>query len=170
MGIPQKEIQEQRRGSIKPSSIYKMFTNPFYYGLIQRKEGVYHGRHTPMITEDEYWRAQKALGRKGKTRPKEHNFAFTGLIKCGTCGGFITAEQKKQKNGNTHEYTYYHCTKKTIDRKCPEKAIRLEDLEKQVSEYLERIHVPKPILDLWVEHIEKSAENQTKEHARDAER
>ncbi|MCL4518014.1 MAG: recombinase family protein [Thaumarchaeota archaeon] len=165
-GLQRRKFKSKGEGSMCLSSIYKIFTNPFYYGLIQRREGVYHGRHVPMITEEEYWRAQKALGRKGKRRPKEHKFAFTGLVKCGTCGGFITAEEKskRQMNGNTHVYTYYHCTKKTPNRRCPERAIRLEDLEKQVAQYLESIYVPKPILNLWVEHIEKSADNQRREN------
>ena len=164
-GLRRKIFKGKGEGTMSISSIYKMFTNPFYYGLIQRKEGVYQGKHVPMITEEEYWRAQKILGRKGKPRPKEHSFAFTGLIKCGTCGGFITAEgkTKKQKNGNVHKYTYYHCTKKTPDRRCSEKAIRLEALEKQVSDYLEKIYVPKPILDLWVEYIESSADAEKRE-------
>jgi len=36
-------------------------------------------------------------------------------------------------------------------------------LEKQVSEYLERIYVPKPIFDLWVEYIEKPTNAEMKE-------
>ena len=39
---------------------------------------------------------------------------FCGLLRCGSCGMMITGEYrvKKQKNGNEHYYTYYHCTKK----------------------------------------------------------
>jgi len=164
-GLRRRIYKGKSEGTLSISSISKMFTNPFYYGLIQRKEGIYQGKHVPMITEEEYWRAQKILGRKGKPRPQKHNFAFAGLIRCGSCGGLITAENKikRQKNGNVHEYTYYHCTKKTPDRRCEEKPIRLEDLEKQVSEYLERIYVPKAILDLWVEYIEKSTNAEMKE-------
>ena len=36
-------------------------------------------------------------------------------MRCGECGMAITAEvrEKHQKNGNTHRYTYYRCTKKS---------------------------------------------------------
>lgn len=47
-----------------------------------------------MITEEEFDRVQKLLGRKGRPRPKRHRFAFTGLMNCGTCGAMITAEEK----------------------------------------------------------------------------
>jgi len=46
------------------STLYKLFGNVFYYGLLARKEGVFQGKHEPMITEDEYWKAQEILGRK----------------------------------------------------------------------------------------------------------
>lgn len=49
-----------------------------------------------MITQEEYERVQILLGRKGKPRIKRHNFAFTGLIRCGECGAMVTADEKNQ--------------------------------------------------------------------------
>ncbi|MFH1561852.1 MAG: recombinase family protein, partial [Nitrospirota bacterium] len=54
------------------SGLYKLFGNPFYYGLIERKEGVFQGIHEPMITEDEFWKVHEILGRKGRPRPQKH--------------------------------------------------------------------------------------------------
>ena len=54
------------------SSIYKLFTNPFYYGHMESKAGTATGTHQPMITEAEFWRAQYILGRRGKPRPQRH--------------------------------------------------------------------------------------------------
>ena len=52
----------------------------------------------------------------------------------------ITGEYKvkKQKNGNVHNYTYYRCTKKRKDMKCPEPCIRQEELDKQLSSLLQK--------------------------------
>lgn len=58
------------------SNLYKIFRNSFYYGLIERKEGAFIGKHQPMITEDEYWKAQEVLRQRGRPRPKRHLFAF----------------------------------------------------------------------------------------------
>ena len=63
-----------------------------------------------MVTEEEFWRAQSFLGKKGRPRPKTRRFAFTGMIRCGSCGGMITAEEKVNRYG--YHYIYYHCTKK----------------------------------------------------------
>jgi len=135
------------------SNVYKIFLNPFYYGIIERKEGVFPGKHEPMITEKEYWGAQELLGRKGRSRPKTHRFAFTGLIRCGECGGAITAEEKTNHYGS--HYTYYHCTKKIRDVKCTQKTIRAEEMERQLLEYLDRIHVPKKLLDFTLDKLKE---------------
>jgi len=82
------------------NSLYKIFGTPFYYGLIKRKEGVFKGKHEPMINEEEFWKAQEILGRKGRPRPRKHQFAFTGLIRCSECGSMVTAEEKDNKYGS----------------------------------------------------------------------
>jgi len=133
------------------SGIYKIFGNPFYYGLIERKEGVFPGKHDPMITEEEFWQAQDILGRRGRPRPKNHEFAFTGLIRCGECGCMITAEEQINRYG--YHYTYYHCTKKKRGPHCRQKYINLIDLENQIAGCLERIHVPQGLLDLALDYL-----------------
>ncbi|MBI5071957.1 recombinase zinc beta ribbon domain-containing protein [Candidatus Falkowbacteria bacterium] len=62
------------------------------------------------------------------------------MLRCGTCGMGITGEYrvKKQKNGNTHDYIYYHCTKKNKAIKCDEPCIRQECLDEQTSLLLEK--------------------------------
>lgn len=133
------------------SGVYKVFSNSFYYGLIARKEGVFEGRHEPMITEDEYWKAQQILGRPGRPRSKRHRFAFTGLIRCGECGSMITAEEKYNRYG--YHYVYYRCTKKKRGRKCSQKYIELDGLESQILNYLGRIYVPKRLFEIALEYL-----------------
>jgi hypothetical protein len=133
------------------SGLYKIFGNPFYYGLIVRKEGVYPGKHDPLITEEEFWKVQDLLGRHGRPRPKTHEFAFTGLIRCAECGCMITAEEKINRYG--YHYTYYHCTKKKRGPRCHQQYIELKDLENQVAAFLENVHVPQKLLDLAFEYL-----------------
>ncbi len=108
-----------------------------------------------MITEEEYNRIQVILGRRGKPRPQKHFFAYTGLIRCGECGAMITAEnhEKYQKNGNHHHYTHYHCTKRKGP--CSQKTIRVENLEKQLDEILEKICIPREFI-AWSMEILRS--------------
>lgn len=130
--------------SLSRSQIYKIFTNPFYYGWFDygKPKQLYKGGHEPMITEEEFDRVQVLLGRKGKPRPKKHQFAFTGLMRCGSCGAMVTAEEKikRQKNGNVHHYIYYHCTKR-INPNCTEKAIEVKELNKQIDQMLVGLNI-----------------------------
>lgn len=81
------------------SSLYRVFNDTFYYGPYEYPGGSgnwHQGKHELMITEEEFWIAQKLLGQDGRPRPKHHTFAFTGLMRCGECEGSITAELKKK--------------------------------------------------------------------------
>ncbi len=136
---------------LRLSSLYKIFGNPFYYGLIDRKEGVYSGKHEPMITKENFWTAQDLLGRKGRPRPRKHEFAFSGLIRCEECGCMVTAEEKVNRYGR--HYTYYHCTKKKADVPCHQKYISHEELDKEFIRILQRIHICPALLDLALNYL-----------------
>src|SRR3989344_95191 len=107
-----------RKGNpIGRNTLYKIFSNPFYYGSFEYPLGSGNwikGIHKPMITEEEYVKIQVILGKKGKPRPKSHIFDFTGMMRCGECNGLITAIEKfkHQQNGNVHHYIYYYCSKR----------------------------------------------------------
>jgi hypothetical protein len=75
----------------------------------------------------------------------------------------ITGEHKfkRQKNGNVHEYTYYHCSKKSKTIKCPESAVREKELDRQLSSLIQKVSLPKD----WAEELLKMAENDHKNSA-----
>lgn len=155
-------LRSKYENKISRSTIYRIFTDTFYYGSFEypKKSGNwFQGKHKPMITLEEYDKIQEILGRKGKPRPKTHSFAFTGLIRCGECGAMITAEDKikKQKNGNIHRYTYYHCTKRK-NPNCSQRTIENKVLEKQIIEVLEKIEIPPEFCEWALEAIK--SENQ----------
>jgi hypothetical protein len=68
----------------------------------------------------------------------------------------ITGEYKikKQKNGNEHYYTYYHCTHKSKTIKCNEPCIRQEKLDEQISSLLKNFSLKKD----WAEELTKKLE------------
>ena len=131
------------------SNIYHVLTNTFYYGEFEYPVGSgewYQGNHQPIITREEFDRVQQLLGREGRPRPKTHRFPYTGLIRCQVCGASITAAHKikRQLNGNVHEYTYYYCTGR-VDPSCTQRksALKVEDLETQILDFLKKVEVPK---------------------------
>jgi site-specific DNA recombinase len=139
------------------SAIYKIFTNQFYAGIIENAGVQYEGKHQPMITLDEYDRVQMLLGRKGKPRPNEHNFAFTGAMHCGVCGCLYMAETKKKlikSTGKVKKYTYYHCTIKSLKIKCTQtKNIPLETLENMIEDELEKYTILPEFLEWALEGL-----------------
>ena len=165
------------------SAIYKVLNKPFYYGWFEYPKGSsrwYQGKHEPMITEAEYDRVQMLLGRNGNTRPQTHEFAFTGLIRCGECDRAVTAEEKhqvmcghcrfkfahrsckicpqcktpieKMKNPKFLHYTYYHCSKSGRPL-CSQKYISGQQMEKQISEHLARISISKEFKDWAIKYL-----------------
>ncbi len=148
-------------GSLMPRSVlYKMFTNPFYFGNFNYGGKRWPGTHQPMITKEEFDEAQEILsGRNKFHNKKKHYFPFTGLIKCGECGGQITAEHKfkYQLNGNKHQYIYYHCTRRK-NSGCKQKSLTDKQLEKQIYKHLEKIEIPTEFKEWALEVIRSSEE------------
>ncbi len=126
-------------GPVGYSEIYKIFTNPFYYGKIVRKGELHQGAHPPMITKSEFDRVQDELHRSSNKRPKRHSFAYTGMIKCGECGAGVTAEHRINRYG--YHYVYYHCTKRKRTVRCSQKYIQEQELERQISQFLQTITI-----------------------------
>ena len=94
--------QTKRTGGnpLARSTIYRIFSDPFYYGRYEYPKGSghwYQGQHDPMITEAEFECVQRILHCETNPRPqKEFALPWRGLIKCGDCGSSITAHFKEQ--------------------------------------------------------------------------
>ena len=124
------------------STIYRIFTNQFYAGLIPYKGKIYEGKHEPMVTMNEFDKVQILLGRKGRPRPQTHTFAFTGCIHCGECNCLITAAEKTKiikRDNKLKKFIYYFCTKKKKDVHCSQKKnVPVENLELQIEKEIEK--------------------------------
>ena len=158
-GFRTKKFKRMGGNELSRSSIYKIFTSLFYAGIIESNGIRYDGKHDRMITLEEYDRVQMLMGRKGKARPKQHEFAFTGSIRCGVCGCLYTAETKKKilkKTGKVKEYTYYHCTKKSTKIKCNQKKnIPIDKLELSIEKEIEKYTILPEFLEWALEGLNK---------------
>ena len=145
------------------SGIYKIFTSLFYAGIIENAGIQYQGAHEQIITLEEYDRVQFLLGRKGKPRPKRHEFAFTGSIRCGVCGCLYTAETKRKllKSGEIRKHTYYHCTRKTTKIKCDQKYnIKTNDLDLMIEDEIKKYTILPEFLEWALEGLNKKNDNE----------
>ena len=135
-----------------------ILSNPFYTGLFKYGGELHEGKYEPIITKKIFDKVQEVLKQRGKPHHKVKNEPqpYCGLLKCGSCGMMITGEYrvKKQKNGNVHDYIYYHCTKKNKLVKCFEPCIRQEELDKQISSLLQKVSLRPD----WVEKLLTMAE------------
>ena len=123
--------------------------NPFYYGHFIYGGEIYEGKHTPIISKKLFDKVQAVMKHrshptKGLIEPQ----AYCGLLRC-SCGMMITAENKtkRQKNGNTHHYIYYRCSRKNKSVKCVEPAVRSELLDQQLSDLLAGFALSKEYAD-----------------------
>lgn len=140
------ELNFHTRGN-KPltlSGIYKILDNPIYYGPFEypRESGNwYQGKHTPIVTQELFEKAQAHLKRDQIVRETKE-FSFTKLFTCGYCGSGISAEEKwKQlKGGGSNRYIYYSCSR-ARDRNCKNKYIREEDLITELLKILDQVNL-----------------------------
>jgi len=142
-----KEINFTTRSGMRIvlSGIYRLLKDTFYYGEFEYPAGSgkwYKGNYDPIITKELFLKTQAKLSISPRRHPGTNDFEFTRLLYCGSCGSGISAEEKykHQKNGNTHRYVYYHCTRGK-DRDCKEKAIREEDLITQLLRVVDKMDV-----------------------------
>ena len=170
---------------IARSTIYRIFSNPFYCGWFEFPKGSgnwYKGNHEPMITCEQYDKVQVLLGREEKARLKKHEFPFTGLIRCGECGAMITAEEKRQiicsnckfkfSSNNKSEcprcktpiekmkkpkllHYVYYHCTKRINPSCTQRSIKAEELEKQIIFYLSNIQISEQFKDWAIKYLKE---------------
>lgn len=145
-------VKRSKSGSpLGRSSLYNIFTNPFYYGMFIFQGIEYKGKHKPMITSQEFELAQRLLGRRDKPQSKKHNFTFIGSFRCARCGSMITGEEKRKlikSTGKKKSYTYYHCSLGK-NRNCSRKSVTETQLETQISDLLSGVTIPEGYLQ-WI--------------------
>ena len=137
-----------------------ILSNPFYCGLFRYAGELHEGKHEPIVPKKLFDRVQEVLKKRGWQNGKENNpRSLCGLLRCAECGCAITGEAKvkRQKNGNVHHYTYYHCTKKKGF--CSQPCVREEALAGQLSNILKKFALP----SAWAAELLKMAERDEKE-------
>lgn len=123
---------------------YNMFRNPFYAGFVRQKGELVKGRHTPMVTVDEFQRVQRILDKRSLPVRRKLFHAYTGLMKCGYCGQQVTAEYKRLSNGTLWET--YHCAD-TYNR-CTQKGLAADKVRDQLASRLSAIRIEPHVLDI----------------------
>lgn len=171
------------------SQVYELFRNIFYTGtcFVFADKLYENGIHKPMITLEEYEKAQNILGVRGqfKFRPSKRTFAFNNSLMSCICGSSITAHERYRKTcpnchfkynavvneqclkcntpapEQTTYYCYYHCSKKK-DPHCKQPHITLKELEKQFEHIISRLTLPEEFIEWALERLRKIQEEEAK--------
>lgn len=139
-------IRDKQKGgqelTLRQQTLSGVFRNKFYAGkIISKKYGLeVQGQHTPMITEEQFYRVQAILdGRNHKTaasivRRSQDNldFPLRRIIKCSRCHQGFTAAWS---TGKRARYGYYFCAK----RCGPKLSVSLKEIEDTTSQLLTKI-------------------------------
>ncbi len=162
---------------LRVATLQKIFTNPFYYGMIVYKGQILAGKHKAMVTKAEFDKVQSILESKsGKPKKTSNSYQFKlrGLFSCNDCGSSITAElkykylcpkcrlQRSGKSPHTCPRCKHNISQKTINkantytyyhctqskRVCPQKKYCLENkLLEQVSKKLAEVRFDEKTID-----------------------
>jgi site-specific DNA recombinase len=148
------------------STVHTILRNRLYTGWFEWNGKLIQGKHEALVPGELWERVQGVLdgrfAKKGKRG--RHDFAFSGLIACHTCGCAVVGEIKKQR------YVYYHCTGyadkcQGNPASCRRKYVREESLEGQFTELLGRLRFDDEVLE-WVRdalhasHADERRENE----------
>ncbi len=144
---------------ISKSKVELILKNPFYCGLFRWKGTLYEGSHEKVVSKELFDQVQAAFAshRRKSGKYRVHEFAFGGLITCGTCGCAITAEFHR-----SGRYAYYHCT--NYHGKCTEGWLREEVLEAQFGDVVRAISLDQETVGQVKLALRQSLSDQTVFH------
>lgn len=137
------DFRSRNNKHISISMIQKVLKSSFYTGKFEYPvgSGIWcKGKHKPIITQEVFDLVTERLAAFAPRKPYSKVFNFTRMIKCGSCGSGIVAQEKikYQLNGNIHRYVYYNCGQ-SKDFDCKEPYIREEDLLSQFVAMLDKV-------------------------------
>lgn len=157
----------RHRGTGRPislSSMHRIFSNPFYAGLIRVNGRLHAGKHEAMISRDDFERVQRLIHGPHRPRPSLHRFTYSRLLRCGECGCMVTAEHKTKRiraTGALRTYTYYHCTGKRASANCKQKGhVREEVLTAHIAATLEGVSIADAFRDYALNKLKENHKQQ----------
>ncbi|HOX30258.1 MAG TPA: recombinase family protein [Candidatus Pacearchaeota archaeon] len=146
---PTRRWKSEGGNPLKKDQISRLLCNPFYYGYFYYSGELHEGKHQPIITKKLFDRVQAVLEERSKPqRAKIEPKALCGLFQCGECGMMVTCEYQKG-------HTYYRCSKKSKTVKCRQPYIREEELNRQLSEEMQKFSLPED----WAKELNQMADN-----------
>ncbi len=110
--LNEQKIPARKSNCWSRSTLQKILTNPFYAGYIAHKGQFHQGKHSPIVTVEQYNQVQEILSSRNKYLPQIHAGLVSGRIYCGECGARMRTKNVWQNHphDNPKKITrYYIC-------------------------------------------------------------
>ena len=114
------------RTALVPSTMHRILSNPFYYGVVKMNGQEHPGRHKPLISKDLFERIRAMMDGKSTSFVTKKPYIFRGMVRC-DCGHLLSPYEQKG-------HVYYGCHNK----QCPQSTTRQEKIEDAIAAILER--------------------------------
>lgn len=146
-GTPSIIAELAQEGIIIPNSaLYYILCNPVYCGKARwnhrssgRRTGkdiIVSGSHEPLISEDEFNRAQNARGERHRGgKGKTSDFPFSGVAKCFLCGGDMVGASRAYPSSR---YKFYRCSTRVNYNSCKMPHISEKAIDEAVMDFLSK--------------------------------
>lgn len=160
-----KGLRTKRCKRISKSHLYKILTNPVYYGYFYHNGELFKGSYEPLISKQLFDKVQEALKNRSKQRKFNWGHIYNGLIRCADCGCAITTTVKQKFYKQTNRialYTYHHCTHRRGN--CHQQPISSPELENQLIEYIELIQIDQEVWELGIKLLKEKHKKETEQN------
>ncbi len=151
--------QRHKGGHLRQQALNRLFRNKFYAGYVTSKkyQQEIRGQHTPMVTEEQFYRVQtildgrntnitKSVARRIKDNPE---FPLRRLVSCSGCGASFTGAKSK---GKRKHYSYYFCPKRCGTGP----SVPVEVIEQATLERLSHISLKPKTIELLNAYIRRT--------------
>lgn len=120
-------------------SIEVMLQNPFYIGKFVWNGEIYEGKHTPIISQDLYYKVSDLFDNPKRQRNRINNFSYSGMFQC-ECGHYLSVEKQygQHKSG---EYLYLRCKHKELHKSGKGYYISTKEVDKAINDLLSSIRI-----------------------------
>src|SRR3989338_5609962 len=124
-------------------------------------------KYEPLISKRLFDDLQVVLRNKAKPKKMVNDWPYAGLLKCDCgCGASVIFETKRKyykKTNRWAEYTYARSSKRC--RKCTQKGIDLEELERQLDEKIAPVTIEDETWRLGIKLLNAKYESEAKQRA-----
>ena len=138
-------LTNKKGNKLAKSTVERMFKNIFYIGQFEYKGFICtNAQHEAIIDINTFNTIQERLGGIKRTRTHDVQYPYQKLFRCSVCGGTLTGEVKKKKNGKT--YIYYHCN--SHNNGCKKLSyIKQESIDEIISKLLKNFIISRELID-----------------------